>query len=69
MLGPMAGRESVFHVGAVLLAALLCVGCGAPEEILDVPYDTRYEATVLDLYLPDGDDAARPSQGEAQSGQ
>jgi len=35
------------------LASLVSLGCGAPTEIEDVPYDSRYgDSTQLDLYLP-----------------
>ncbi len=37
----------------VLLLSAMGVGCGAPTEVENLPYDTRYgDSTKLDLYLP-----------------
>jgi len=49
-------RHWVAIVGFVLAA-----GCGAPVTYEDVSYDSRFDATKLDLYLPDDDAAARPA--------
>ncbi len=54
MLGSMRRR-------ALLLVCLLSLGCRAPTEIDDVPYDPRYgDSTKLDLYLPD-ESGAQPA--------
>jgi acetyl esterase/lipase len=50
---------------SVLLAlpvALTLLGCGAPGEILDVPYDDRFgDQTTMDVYLPPGEPARSPA--------
>jgi hypothetical protein len=39
---------------AVLVLAVLGVGCNAPNEVPDVSYDDRYgSSTMMDFYLPD----------------
>lgn len=59
MLGRMVDWKNAPCAGLALVATLLSAGCRAPEEIRNVPYDTRYDDTVLDMYLPDGDDTGR----------
>ncbi|HEY0992336.1 MAG TPA: alpha/beta hydrolase [Kofleriaceae bacterium] len=45
-----------------LLIVAVGAGCMAPEERLDVSYDDRFgDATLMDLYLPDGDAPANPT--------
>ena len=67
MIRPMVSRQLIANVGFALVATVLCTSCQAPEEIHDVPYDARYDATVLDLYLPDGDAAQRHRRAYAQT--
>ena len=43
------------------LVALALAGCGAPVTYEDVVYDSRFEETKLDLYLPDDDGRAHPT--------
>jgi triacylglycerol lipase len=38
---------------------LLVTACGAPVSFEDVSYDKRFEATKLDLFMPDDDGSAR----------
>jgi acetyl esterase/lipase len=40
---------------------LLATACGAPVSFEDVPYDKRFEATKLDLFMPDDDGSTRPA--------
>ncbi len=45
-----------------LAVGLSLVGCGAPAEILDVPYDERFgDQTKMDIYLPAGEPAGSPA--------
>ena len=56
-------RVSFARVVAAALAAVaaLAAGCNGFEKLEAVPYDTRYgNATVMDVYLPDGGGDARP---------
>lgn len=43
------------RAAALFVVATLLLSCGGPEEREDISYDDRFEATKLDLYLPDGD--------------
>ena len=45
-----------------LPAVLALVGCAAPAEIHDVPYDNRFgDQTTMDIYLPAGEPARSPA--------
>ena len=45
-----------------LPALLALVGCAAPAEIHDVPYDNRFgDQTTMDIYLPAGEPARSPA--------
>jgi acetyl esterase/lipase len=45
----------------VLAACVALVACSAPVVHEDVPYDSRFEATKLDVFGPDDDGRARPA--------
>ena len=46
---------------AIVVAALSVVACGGPTLRANVPYDERFAATRLDLWLPPSTGALRPA--------
>ena len=53
-------RSARAHSGLLTAGAFL-VACGAPVVHDDVPYDSRFERTKLDVFAPDDDGTARPA--------